>query len=126
MSFPSDISSISNQIIGKNKDDRILSTFPVQAKVIEFMRHWMQRYWEKDWKGRKKLIAYVRKFCDRITRAYENDENWEPIEVKNGTKLCTYIHSTTYMLVVIRSEIGADVGTNPLKANEETQAKKGA
>merc|ERR1712014_438928 len=54
----------------------------------------MQRYWEKDWNGKKKLIAYCKKFASRIVRAYENDEAWEPQEVKEGLRLVEMLETT--------------------------------
>ena len=66
------------------KFDRILSSFSVQAKVIEFIRHWMQRYWDKDWCHNKKLVSYCKGFGRRIRGAYESDDNWDPLEVQKG------------------------------------------
>ena len=64
--------------------DRILSSFPVQARVIKLVRRWMQMYWKKDWENNEKLQDYCRGFGRRILSAYENDDDLEASELDKG------------------------------------------
>eukprot|EP01083_Nonionella_stella_P270473 915938_1 len=70
----------------------IQSSFTVQAKVIEVIRRWMQRYWDKDWINNPQLISQCRQFAKRIRVAYERDS--EKTGAQKGLRLVEMLHKT--------------------------------
>ena len=80
-----------------NKYDKILSSFSVQAKVIEFIRHWMARYWDKDWDSDHKLMSYCKSIMRKIRRAYQSEENqqyYDDVEIQKGLRLVEMLDKT--------------------------------
>eukprot|EP00484_Ammonia_sp_Unknown_P006978 CAMPEP_0197075836 /NCGR_PEP_ID=MMETSP1384-20130603/211811_1 /TAXON_ID=29189 /ORGANISM="Ammonia sp." /LENGTH=1092 /DNA_ID=CAMNT_0042514685 /DNA_START=40 /DNA_END=3318 /DNA_ORIENTATION=- len=80
------------------KFDRILSSLSVQRKVIAFLQHWMNGYWDKDWHSNERLQKYCKQFMHRIKKAYQADTAsntyYEPVEIHSGLKMVEVLERT--------------------------------
>lgn len=74
--------------------DRILSSAVVQEKVIKFIQHWMERYWEEDWHSNPKLVSYCKKFMKRAGKAYKSDDTMNKDTIQKGKKLMEKLNQT--------------------------------
>ena len=73
------------QTKSKRKYAHVLSSFAVQAKIVDFIRFWMTKYWQRDWETNPDLISYCKRFIKKIRKIYKADtDNWEPVEIEKG------------------------------------------
>ena len=103
----------------------VLSSFAVQAKVVDFLCFWMSHYWQRDWEATPDLIAYCRRFTKKIRCVYRADvDNWEPGEIDKGSLSLSPNLIRCSDFLFCRSPLGGLAGPNDVAPKAPAQGRR--